>query len=297
MVEEIWPNTPPQRILLATDLSGRGDRALDRATQLANQWGAELLIVHALDAEGPASPADQALPSWRRPPTNLAMVEEQIRDDVRGECPRLRVHVEEGPALKVILDAVERERCDLAIVGSGRQRTFGWPPLGKTIDELFRRSPVSVLVAKKRPRGPYGHLLVGTDFTPEARAGLETAARLFPQASLAVMHAFEMPYQALLLDSQLSRDFGEMERSTLRAFADEADLPEGARTRLVTLIEHGPPEVMLSTYAVEHRADLTVIGAYERSRIFHTVIVGKGPRIVEAVPSDVLVVRAQRPAA
>jgi nucleotide-binding universal stress UspA family protein len=53
---------------------------------------------------------------------------------------------------------------------------------------------------------------------------------------------------------------------------------------------------MLATYAMEKGADLTVIGAYERSRLFHVVIVGKGPRIVESVPTDVLVVRAERDA-
>jgi nucleotide-binding universal stress UspA family protein len=294
LVEESWPNIPPKRILLATDLSGRGDRALDRAIQLANQWGAELLVVHALEGEGLTSSEYQGLPSWRRPPNSIAMVEDQIRDDVRDDCPRLRVHVEEGPAIQVILDAVERERCDLVVVGLGRHRSFGWGPLGKTLDELFRRAPVSVLVVKKRPRGAYSHVLVGTDFTPEAGVGLETASEFFPHASVAVMHAFEIPYRALLIDNQLSRDFGEMERSTLRDFADEARLSDEVRAHLVTLIEHGPPELMLSTYVMEQGADLTVIGAYERSRIFHAMIVGKGPRIVEAVPSDVLVVRAKR---
>jgi nucleotide-binding universal stress UspA family protein len=87
-----------------------------------------------------------------------------------------------------------------------------------------------------------------------------------------------------------------MERASLQEFTDEAQLPEHVRERILMLIEHGPPELMLSTYVVEKGADLTVIGAYERSRIFHTVVVGKGPRIVEAAPSDVLVVRAQRSA-
>lgn len=297
MVDETAPNTPPKRILLATDLSGRGDRALDRATQLANRWGAELLVVHALESDGLDTPEFRGLPSWRRPPDSIAMVEAQIREDVRGECPSLSVQVEEGPAIKVILDVLARESCDLVIAGIGRQRAFEWRPLGSTLDELFRRSPVSVLVVKTRPRGPYQHLLVGTDFTPEAQVGLETAAGLFPDATLAVMHAFEMPYRTLLQDNQLSRDFGEMERSTLRQFVDEARLPEEVRARIFPLIEHGPPEVMLSTYVAEHGADLTVIGAYERGRIFHAVIVGKGPRIVEAAPSDVLVVRARKPGA
>lgn len=54
-----WPRMPPHRILLASDLSSRGDRALDRAAQLAQQWGAELLILHAIEGEGLASPEHQ----------------------------------------------------------------------------------------------------------------------------------------------------------------------------------------------------------------------------------------------
>ena len=46
------PTAPasPRRILLATDLTSRGDRALDRAVQLARLWHSELHIVHVVDA-------------------------------------------------------------------------------------------------------------------------------------------------------------------------------------------------------------------------------------------------------
>ena len=296
MTEENWPALPPKKILLATDLSGRGDRALDRATQLAAQWDAELTIVHALEGEGLDLPEYQGLPSWRQPPDPVAVVERQIREDVRGPCPRLRILVEEGPAAQVVLAAAAREQADLIVLGLGRQRPFGGGGLGRTIDELFRRAPVSVLVVKRRPNGPYGHLLVGTDFTPEARRGLEVAGAFFPEASIAVMHAYEMPYRRVMLDTQLGRDFGKLETSTLHDFVAEAQLAQEQRVRLFPLIEHGPPEVMLSTYVMERNADLTVIGAYERSKLFHVVVVGKGPRIVESIPSDVLVVRAERQA-
>lgn len=295
MAEKIWPVIPPRRILLATDLSGRGDRALDRATQLAAHWNAELVVVHAIEDETLDLPEYQGLPSWRRPPDPVSVVERQIRDDVRGPCPRLRIIVEEGPAARVVLDAVIREQADLVVVGLGRQRPLRVGGVGKTIDELFRRSPASVLVVKRRPNGPYSHVLVGTDFTPEARRGLEAASQLFPDATIALMHAYEMPYRGVMLDTQLGRDFGELETSTLRGFLSEAELPEEQRQRIFPIIEHGPPEVMLSAYVMERGADLTVIGAYERSRLFHAVVVGKGPPIVESVPSDVLVVRAERP--
>lgn len=294
MTQENWPSIPPKKILLATDLSARGDRALDRATQLAATWDAELVIVHAVEGDELASPGRRT-PSWRRPPDPLAVVERQIREDVRGDCPRLRVFVDEGPADQVILDVLERERCDLVVMGVGRHRPWGLPGVGRTVDELFRRSPVSTLVVKRRPRGPYAHVLVGTDFTDESRHGLEIAARLFGDATFAVMHAFEMPYRALLLESQLSQDFAQMEQETIRRFVAEAELPDDLRVRLISMIEHGPPEAMLAHYAAEQRADLVVIGAYERSKLFHVVIGGKGPRIVEAAPADVLVVRPQRP--
>jgi hypothetical protein len=43
MTEPSWMNGPPRRIILATDLSARCDRALDRAAALASAWQAELM--------------------------------------------------------------------------------------------------------------------------------------------------------------------------------------------------------------------------------------------------------------
>jgi hypothetical protein len=39
----------PSRLLLASDMSARCDRALDRAGWLAKEWGAQLIVVHALE--------------------------------------------------------------------------------------------------------------------------------------------------------------------------------------------------------------------------------------------------------
>src|SRR3546814_7254277 len=63
-------SNPPHSILLATDLSHRCDRALDRAVQLAQQWSARLLVVHAVEKEVDESYSLHSIydvPSWRRP--------------------------------------------------------------------------------------------------------------------------------------------------------------------------------------------------------------------------------------
>ncbi|WP_332659180.1 universal stress protein [Brevundimonas sp.] len=283
---------PPKRIVLATDLSGAGDRALDRATELAVGWGADLVVVHALDDGG--SGAAQSLPSWRRPPDLAALAEKQIRDDIRGPSPRLSIHIDEGRPLNVILEAVEREQADLLIVGMGRGNAFDG--LSRTVDELFRRCPVSMLVVKTRPNAPYGRILVGTDYSDEARCGLEVAAKLFPSTVMTLMHAYDMAYRNLYLDPALAERFSRVEKETIAAWLDQADLSDTDRTRIHPLIEHGAPEVMLSAFAREQGADLTVVGAYERSRLFHMAVGGSGPRIVQSAPSDVLVVRADRTA-
>jgi nucleotide-binding universal stress UspA family protein len=67
------------------------------------------------------------------------------------------------------------------------------------------------------------------------------------------------------------------------------------RARLITLIEHGPPEIMMHDYVAEQNADLTVIGAAGRGLLFHLLVGGQAPKIVDGMPSDVLVVR--RPSA
>lgn len=293
MANERRPFTPPGKILLATDLSARGDRALDRATQLARQWNAGLVVLHAMQRAPLTGPSyyDEP-PSWRRPPTPAAAVEDQIRRDIREPVSDLQVVVADGEPADVILEMAERERCDLIIVGAARDQGLGRINLGRTVEYLLRRAAGSVLVVKTRPSGPYRHVLVGTDFTEEARHGLSVAANWLPDCRFAVMHAFDMPYRSLLSTSQLGRDFSAMEQEEIKAFVRDADLPENVRADIATLIEHGRPEEMIHKYVVEHNADLTVIGTIGHGILFHVLIGGHAPRIVDGTPSDILVVRA-----
>lgn len=285
--------TPPRKILLATDLEARSDRALDRAIQLARQWNAELVVVHALESHAleARAPWYEDLPSWRRPPDPAIAVEKQIRQDIREPVSDLRIVVKPGEAADVILEIAAQERCDLIVLGVAHDRGFGWTHLGRTVEYLVRRAPVSVLVVKTRASGAYRHVLVGTDFTDEARHGLSVATRLFPEAAFAIMHAFEMPYRALMGSSQLGRDFSAMEQDEIDAFVRDADIPANVRPRIVKLIEHGPPEMMIHNYVVDQSADLTVIGTVGRGTLFHLLIGGHAAKIVNGTPSDILVVR------
>ncbi len=287
----------PGRILLATDLSARCDRALDRAGQLADEWQVPLLVVHAMphDAVGSWPQADDA-PSWRQPPDTLATIERQVRHDLGHHIGQVAIHTAEGHPAEVILDVAKREGCDLIVLGASHERS-GHSFLGKTAEALVRKSPASVLVVKNRPREAYRQILVGTDFTVESRHGLHVATTWFPQASFTLMHALDIPYQSLWLDPARRQEFTRLELATIEDFLADAGLSGPLRERIRPMVEHGHPEMMLRNYVLEEGADLTVIGALRRGLTFHMLIGGTARRIVQAVPSDILVVRAATSAA
>ena len=283
----------PGRILLATDLSARCDRALDRAARLAGEWGVPLLVVHALPRDAVESwPRTDDTPSWRQPTDTVAAIERQIRHDLAFEVDQLAIHAIEGKPAEVILDVAKQEGGDLIVLGASHERS-GYSFLGSTAETLVRKSPASVLIVKNRPRADYRQILVGTDFTVESRHGLHVASSWFPQANFALMHVLDIPYKSLWLDSAHRDAFARLELSTIEDFLADASLPAPLRQRIQPMIEHGHPETMLRNYVLDKGADLTVIGALRRGLTFHMLIGGTARRILQAVPSDILVVRAE----
>lgn len=284
---------PPKNILLATDLGSHSDRALDRAAQLALQWNATLHIVHAQQPETsniwwPAADND-----FTAADDDTEAIREQIRCDLRDPVENLQIHVAEGLPVNNILETAARENCDLIVLGT-RGPAFAGDIFRTTATRILRRSRYSVLVVKTRPSGAYSQLLVGTDFTAESRHGLETAATWFADADFALLHALDIPYKSLLLDAGRSAELTRMENEAMQSFVAQASLPETIRWRLQTHIEHGYPEAVLHQHGSTSGAMLTVIGAVRRGLTFQVLIGGNAARIVQNVPGDVLMVRADR---
>lgn len=292
MTERLLSGALPRRLLLATDLSSRGDRALDRAVLLARAWDAELHVVHALETPPPSVPAGVDEQRYlSQYPDPEAAAARRLRALAEHAGLPLRVHVEAGPAATAILAVAEREACDLVVLGETDDGAFNL--VESTLERVVRKSPVSVLVVRERPRGPYRSLLVGTDFTEEARQALVVAARLFPQATIALMHAWVMPYAGLLEDASASEAWAAEHMARLRGELDAADLPEPRRQAIRLLVASGVAAVAMRRHVEEHDIDLTVIGAHPRGLLFDAVV-GVSRPILGGIPGDILVVRGVR---
>ena len=282
----------PRSILLATNLTSRADRAFDRAAQLAKTWHADLHILHAVDAPAPSVPfgvdAQKYLQN-RADPRSDAL--RQLRQLVDNAGASAQVHIEDIPPAEAALAVAERESCDLIVLGETRERLVG--PWESTVEEVVRKSPVSVLAVRNRPHGPYRRLVVGTDFTDEARQALTASASLFPEAGLTLIHAYQMPYAGFLKSTPEGRAWVADQREQLRAQLQATSLPAARKELVRMVVDAGPPAAVLRSYIMKEGGDLTVIGAHRRGILFDA-IVGSSRLIVDAVPGDILVVRAGR---
>jgi nucleotide-binding universal stress UspA family protein len=203
----------PGNVLLATDLSSRSDRALDRAGQLASEWNARLHVVHAL-VQNTNSVAAGLAPDacWTEPGDPREQAERRLRNDLGPLMEKLQpsIHIEQGTPGQAILDIAGKQDCGLIVTGVARDETLGRMLLGDTVDFLARKASVPVLVVRKRPSGPYSRVVAATDFSSASAEAVKAARTLFPQSSLTLLHAYHIPFSGILMNDSIRAEFQDL---------------------------------------------------------------------------------------
>ncbi|MDE8654282.1 universal stress protein [Novosphingobium album (ex Liu et al. 2023)] len=286
--------TFPQRIALATDLSHRCDRALDRALLVAKAWQAELTVIHAV-----APPEDvtlfgslRDLPSWHRPPDPVRKVRDRIYRDLVREDPDVDIalHVKIGTPSEVVLEVAGQSHAEMIVTGVARDELLARMFLGDTVDRLIRKSPVPILIVRDRAFEPYHSMVVATDFSKSARIAFETALRFFPQTGISLFHAYDVPFAGYLGRSEVAKQFEDYGRDAADKFLAEAGVAPEATRKVSRMIEHGVPEALLRDYAENSRRHLTVVGTHGGGMVYETLIGSTARKIIDSVPGDVLLV-------
>ena len=279
----------PRHILLATDLSCRGDRAMDRAVALAEEWKASLTALHVLTTDPPC-PAP-----WQRPLAQREHAQRRLEAELRAAgAQQPNVIVERGQPVPVIQQTLERLGCDLVVVGLPREETLERALLGTTLDGLTRGKGPPVLVVKSRPLGPYRNVVVGTDFSEGSRLALEAALALFPLAQISLFHAYHVPFVSRGGASAALHEAAEVQvREDSRAFL--AATPAAAGARVDILCEWGDVGHEFQRIVIEHEVDLVAVGTQGRSRLAELLLGSIARRLAVELTTDVLLVRQQQP--
>lgn len=137
-----------KRILYATDGSPAARSALTHARDLAQKYGAELILVHVFRhiEEFGESPYFSEIEEERRRAgeTIIGQAMAELRDT------GVTVHLEpcEGQTAEAIINVAAVRSCDLIVMGSRGRGTFQGLLLGSVSDRVVRHAPCPVLIVR-----------------------------------------------------------------------------------------------------------------------------------------------------
>ena len=141
-----------RQILLSTDFSPPAQRAQSYAVKLAEQFGAELHIIHVV--EDPALPVHGSRYSWAVPddvlPRMLEKAEVELaqllsEDDLEMVNQKVVRLVKVGHPVTTMVDYASQQKIDLIVAGTHGRSGFSHMLLGSVAEKLVRLATCPVL--------------------------------------------------------------------------------------------------------------------------------------------------------
>ncbi len=278
-----------KRILVASDLTVRSDRALQRALALAVKFQAELKAVHIIDETLTGAIAEKHLEAARHALTA------QI-DAAGGQNGAIvSQEVITGVDYRDIAGRAQEWGADLVVLGVHRHATRELFK-GTTSERVVRYGTCPVLIVKDTVAGPYQSALVAADLSSHSLAAIRTASQLVPVGQVLIVYAAHRPFNAFL--SRAAQD--QMIRSQHAYFSGEigafirrlaAELGE-AVPEFTFIMTEGEIETVMRRLAEEHKPDLIAVGTHGRAAFAQAILGSVAESLLAETPCDVLAVKA-----
>ncbi len=274
-------------IVVATDLEGRSQAALEYARKLAGAYGARIVLAHGTD------PVDYAALD-AIPGRVLRGLTEQARaalDQMSSELLREGIHshseVRQDSVVRMLLDVARQYEAGLIVIGTRGHHGAGPVAVGAIAEELVRKSPCPVLaVAADWNAGefrpvPGGPVLLAIEKNSASGAAISAAKSLATtfKRTLLVVHARGSAEVSAILNPGSNR---------LEQFGVEA-VPE---LPVRFLVKDGSPVDAINQTIQQYTPSILIAGVKRRSdspgthgTIFAMLASSRVP--VLCVPADV----------
>lgn len=276
MADSLKKTTGP--ILLASDLSSRNDRALDRAAAMARHHDVPLIVLHVIE---PPLLSHFMPDSWQTlQQKHQASAQDRITQDLDDHELDVRVLVESGSTASVIRSVAKAQGSSLVVTGTARDEALGRVILGSTTERLARESDLPLLIVRRRVPGHYRQVLVGTDFSVDSAQTLRYVLSEVPHDTVTVMHCVQNP-----TDTEAVRD-------QLEQFVHDAVRETGYNLPVQSLVALGKPQTRIPDYAEAHRIELVALGTRGASGIVDRGMGSVSEYLMMILPSDVLLLPA-----
>lgn len=284
------------KILVATDLSPRSDRAIARGYALAQQQKAEMSILYVVDADLPAELKTHSI-EWARAALAKEAEIQAAKTGVKATLEVLAGHAKTDIARHAM--AIKADLILLGIHNEAAQptrRSFA----ATTAGQIVKSTRLPILLVKNEAAQPYGQVVIGVDFSVYSRAALREAMQLAGSAQYHLVHAYHVPFKGFLGSAETATEVALDQRLAFDAFLeDEMDLMEKrgrdggiAPERLSKILREGEPHRLLPEECARLGADLLVIGTHGRTGMSAAIWGSVATDILNRPPTDVLVVKA-----
>lgn len=281
-----------KKILVATDLSARSDRAIERAVTLAEDREAELTVLHVVDGELPPSVRDQVLAAAK------AEVSDGIARLGGNVGTSVRIDIRTGKDYKSILKSAREARADAIVLGLHRNEDGLKPVTGTTVERVIRFGDFPVLVVRDRPAAGYRKVLVAADFSVHSGAAIRAALAFAPNAAFHFLHACHVPFQGFLRDPEIRGEVVEEQEEALRQLVLKelnhwiAPFEGDGDASYERIVRYGDPAPVLRREIERLQPDLLVMGTHGRTGIAHAVLGSLAETFLTKPPCDMLVAKA-----
>lgn len=273
------PDHMAKTILIATDLTARGDRPFARAKLLARSWHARCTI---LFVNAGKSPVDET------------RVRASLIRNYGNDADGCDLVIENGSVPQTIAETASRLDSDLIIVGAARHNNISDFFLGTAVDHLVHHADPPVLVVKERPRKPYQTIMVATDFSDCSRHALQTAMDLFPEAKIELVHAYHVAYEAWLKSDDTADDMKAAAEREMQKFVVSLNLTDADQSRITSRLAEGNLHQSIYNLLDSGTIDLLVLGTHGRGGLASATIGSRASEMLEWSPVDVLMVGKPR---
>lgn len=300
-------------ILVATDFSSAGTRAIDLAARLARLRGSSLCLLHVLEPPPPAF-AELAIDPTvqedlrRHAKKQLAAAASSVR--ARGLSVEERL-VYGAPAGSLIAEVAGQMKPELVVLGRHGRRGVPRLLMGSVAESALNAIQQPVLVVPDQGHDPAAtaadhrwHVAVGIDASDSGGAVIDWVRELRATVACDVtfLHLYWPASEYARLGLLGPRDPFEADPTTVKLLETSlhrtiGTLPGTGETRLLIFPNWGSPGERLVHEAAEVGADLLVLGTHHRhglSRLWHGAT---APPAIHAAILPVLCVSQGRPAA
>jgi nucleotide-binding universal stress UspA family protein len=260
-------------IVVATDLEGQAEAALDYARKLALNYGARIVLAHGLDPMEYA--AVDAVPG--NVLSHLTDSARKVLDKLAGDLLREGIHshseIRQGVVAEMLVDVARQYHAGLIVIGTKGMEGAGPVVVGAIAEHLVRLAPCPVLaVAADWNAGPHrpapgGPVLMTMERNEAAASAAATAYSL--------AETFERPLLALHVRTAAEQAAGMNPCATMEDFGiklgGKAGVPAdgsssvGWKAQVRCLVKDGNPAVAVAEAIAEYHPCILVAGVKRAS--------------------------------